>query len=382
MTASADGRYVATGAADGTIIIWSWKPPSQKAVMEIQCPATSGNVCSLHFSDTGDFLAGVCTLDLLIWRVVDGAQITSITGHGEMRFCAWRRHGIDDLTISVWRSGAHAVSRFPYLSVTKAHVHSSGKVTTTTPVSVLPDEIPAVYDNSFERGYIAQSSSGSCFTVWDSTLSECFFWRILESIPIYETYQLDSGHPYSSPSCACFVGDTELVVGFCDGTIRWWDISSYPLTTPKPCVILPLFPKGFWASDLSVSPLHSFLVALCGRAPMLLRRTNARTARSCVGDRFALHVVLRGHTDWVNTACFSPCERYIATTSEDCTVRLWRTSNGELIWTFEDHDAEVKHLIFASDGRTLASADVLGRVCMHTLSMFIRDAPFSSVDDI
>ncbi|RPD53673.1 WD40 repeat-like protein, partial [Lentinus tigrinus ALCF2SS1-6] len=71
---------------------------------------------------------------------------------------------------------------------------------------------------------------------------------------------------------------------------------------------------------------------------------------------------LHGHTNEVNAACFSPCERYIATASEDKTVCLWSVTDGSLMWRFTDHSAEVMCVVFSGDGSTLASADKEGRV--------------------
>ncbi|TFK88413.1 WD40 repeat-like protein, partial [Polyporus arcularius HHB13444] len=89
----------------------------------------------------------------------------------------------------------------------------------------------------------------------------------------------------------------------------------------------------------------------------------------------SLHVSLQDHTRLIAAACFSPCERYVATSSEDFTVRLWSVGDGSLVCTFVNHHITVVHLVFSADGKTLVSADMAGRVCVHALSMFVRDAP-------
>ncbi|TFK89184.1 WD40 repeat-like protein [Polyporus arcularius HHB13444] len=197
MAASPDGRYIASGARNGTVIIWSGTTTPEMIPLEVQCPAESGSVLALHFSDSSEILTGRCEHDLLIWRVVDGVQLTSIPG----------------FTVSV------------------------------------------------------------------------------------------------------------------------------------------------------------------------LRRTKTRTLQGCLADDFSLHVVLHGHTKRVQAVCISPCERYVATASEDCTVRLWSTKDGELLWTFREHDRDVTHVVFSPDRRFLASADMGGTVHIRLLAMFVRDVPVSSVDD-
>ncbi len=135
---------------------------------------------------------------------------------------------------------------------------------------------------------------------------------------------------------------------------------------------------------LFTSPLHSFLVARSsddGRVSVL-RRTKTRTAQGCLADESSLHVILRHMEEvYASAVCISPCERYVATASEDRTVRLWSTRDGELLWTFRDHDSPVTRVVFSENGRLLASADDVGRVCIRLLAMFVRDVPIPSVDD-
>ena len=58
-----------------------------------------------------------------------------------------------------------------------------------------------------------------------------------------------------------------------------------------------------------------------------------------IHDQLPILFYLRGHTGQVLATCVPPCERYIATASEDTTVRLWTAIEGTLIWTFVDYRA-------------------------------------------
>ncbi|TFK78711.1 WD40 repeat-like protein, partial [Polyporus arcularius HHB13444] len=223
MAASPDSRYIATGSTDGTVIIWRGATGPQKMLLEMPRSAESKHVFSLHFSDTSEFLAGICAHNLLIWRVIDGVQVTSVGG------------------------------------------------------------------------------------------------------------------------------------------------------------VLPLFREE--VHGLSISPLHSFLLAWSFDIVSVVRRTTTRTAQGCLAHDVSLHIILHGHEEQVRDGCFSPCERYIATACHDFTVRLWSTRDGELLWTFRDHDNMVTEVVFSPDGRVLASVDDDGRVRIRPLSMFVRDVPVSSVNN-
>lgn len=66
-------------------------------------------------------------------------------------------------------------------------------------------------------------------------------------------------------------------------------------------------------------------------------------------------LVLVGHKKTVKMLAFSRNSRVLATASDDKTVKLWDTSNGQLIATLTGHEGGVYDLRFSPDGQTLAS---------------------------
>ncbi|MHC1773291.1 MAG: hypothetical protein AB9907_16470 [Flexilinea sp.] len=64
---------------------------------------------------------------------------------------------------------------------------------------------------------------------------------------------------------------------------------------------------------------------------------------------------LAGHTGLVNQTRYSPDGNWIATASDDHTIRLWDAENGELVRILSGHTARVNQIAFSPDGRWLVS---------------------------
>ena len=72
--------------------------------------------------------------------------------------------------------------------------------------------------------------------------------------------------------------------------------------------------------------------------------------------------VLRGHTDRVNWASYSPDGAHIVSCSDDNTIRVWDAKSGQCVQVFRDQDNIFAHVEFAHDGIYILSKSHKGTV--------------------
>src|SRR5690606_18146241 len=68
------------------------------------------------------------------------------------------------------------------------------------------------------------------------------------------------------------------------------------------------------------------------------------------------------HLDWVETIAFSPDDQYVATGSNDRTIRIWRARDGQLVRIMSGHRNGIKAMAFSPEGRYLASGAADGSI--------------------
>ncbi|MEB3278071.1 MAG: caspase family protein [Lyngbya sp.] len=108
----------------------------------------------------------------------------------------------------------------------------------------------------------------------------------------------------------------------------------------------------------SNSPMEGLILAIqaTGESQDRLRQVlpEIQTVLPNAIDTVRERKILRGHNGWVISTAVSRDGKYIATGSEDSTVRLW-SIEGELIHTFKGHQNWVNSVAFSPDGKYIVS---------------------------
>jgi WD40 repeat protein len=68
------------------------------------------------------------------------------------------------------------------------------------------------------------------------------------------------------------------------------------------------------------------------------------------------------HTGWLRCVSVSPDGRRIATGGNDNLVKLWNAADGKLICDLSGHGSHVYSVLFHSDGKSLLSGELMGKV--------------------
>ena len=351
---SPDGKWVATGARDFTIILWS---TTTGAIARQWIAHDYQFINSLAFSPDSRYLvSGGGGPNVKVWDVAEGscAVTATLKGSSQVICCAWSPRGDIiasqhyDSTLRLWDASA-----FQKLHVLDQDQGQDQEDQDTVPFhsketrGLGPVKLLHFEDPELGRWFIAFSHDGR--------------WLVSGSKNSYRVWSVASGtlhksfHPYNicRLSAAFDPGSTRLLFA------EYFAAKLVDVETGKELAVLRLRVgrRLDGTENVAFSPDGTLVV------------TGSSNGMVKLWDGYAGAVLftLEGHEKTIAQVCFSPCGEYVASASRDGTVRLWRSRDGSCVATFSEHQASVRHVAFCPDGETLWSGDSRGRVIMRRM---------------
>ncbi len=340
---SPDGKTIASGDGDGSIILWDVTDQNLQQVMSSTYYAHANTVMSVKYRQDGKILAtGGCDNLIRLWEVLENSQLKLIgeplVGHTDFVYAIdfspdgklLASAGLDE-TIILWDVSdptspkmignplSGHTERIEGLAFSPdGKVLVSGSMDNTIRIwNVSDPNSPHLFSEPLDGGgwveEVAFSPDGKILATasWDNTIK---LWDVTNpQIPLLIGEPLQ-GHTDGVLSLAFNPDGTILASGSSDDSIRLWDISNpeAPNQLGQPII-------GYEDQVTSI--------AFSPDGKLLASSSYDNTVRLWdVSDPMrtqAIDMSLIGHIGTVLTVAFSPDGTTLASGSSDKTVRLW-----------------------------------------------------------
>lgn len=312
---SPDGRYLASGGDDGTVILWDVASGDPLNTL-------FGHRNSLQivvFSPDGHCLASAGDDGTVrLWDVSNGNLLTVLTGHeGSI-------HSV------VFPSDGHCLVSAGEDGTVRHWDVASGDIQTLTALSGHEDSILNMWLSPDGRCVISASEDGA-IRLWDVASGAL--------LTVLSGHDAEIWSVAFSPDGRCFASAGE------DDFVHLWDTAS-----------------GTLMSVFSGHEGPIWNVAFSPDGRCLASAGNDQTVRFWDTTSGTLLALLPGIVDLAWDIVFSPDGRRIGSTGLDGTVRLWDTADGALLTSFVGQESSVCSIAFSSNGRSLASGGYDGAV--------------------
>lgn len=304
---SRDGRWLASGADDGTVQLWELA--SGKKLRQFN--GHDRSVHSVAFSGDGEWLASGsddCTVRL--WAVASGKELRQFNGHGRgvhgVAFSGdgkWLASGGADGTAMLWEAATGRVLR-----QFRGHAGSFLSVAL-----------------SGDGKLLAAGGGDRMVWLWDTATGK-------------ELRQF-KGHNEWIRSVVFSGNGTRLASGSADGTVRLWDVASGK-------ELRQFSGRGGWVQSVAFSGDDRCLASGNGNGTVPLWEVESgRELRQ-----------FKGYSHVIESVTFSANGKWLASGGDDRAVRLWEIATGKELRQFKGHGHVISSVVISGDGRWLASA--------------------------
>ncbi|KAI1772379.1 vegetative incompatibility protein HET-E-1 [Hypoxylon cercidicola] len=329
---SPDGMTVAAGSDDFTVMSWDIKTK----VLRFALKAHSGWVNSVVFSPDGRLLAsGSMDETVALWDVATGREVKRFDNQSScVNSIAFSPDGSTIATGSV----DQMVRLWDVLSDT--------------------EELRVVFDGHSGCVNSVRFSPNGKRIVSGSDDMTVKLWDTVTGIE----YLTLKGHTKKVMAVAFSIDARLIVSGSEDKTVRLWDATSgIPLGTLRNhtsginSVIFSPNGKLLASSsfDDEVRLWDTKTWALVGKLDDFEEDVNPSALAAQQPDALGTKQ-FKGHSSAVTRVVFSPDGQWLASGSQDATIKLWL--KGVEHWRFEGHSGAINHLTFSPDSRLVASA--------------------------
>jgi WD40 repeat protein/transcriptional regulator with XRE-family HTH domain len=152
-----------------------------------------------------------------------------------------------------------------------------------------------------------------------------------------------------------------LASGSDDFTIRLWEVDTEARNVLRPSAVLKGHTDRVWA--VAFSPDGRLLAS--GSTDQSVRLWDISTG-ACLK-------ILQGHTNWIRSVTFSPDGQTLASGSDDRTIRLWDIQTGQAIRVLSGHTNRVWSVAFSLDRTTARGTLSEGQVIPTFLASSSED---------
>jgi len=312
---SSDGGLLASGSADGTARIWDTQTGE-----EAMSPIRSGHgpVLSVEFAQNSKQVAfGTKAGVVCVWNITQGRVHRRFSGHsGPVYSVALSPDGTRLASASEDTARLWNLQTGEQLAVMGGHEESIDGVA-FSPTGDL----------------VASSSGNRTIRLWHSATGE-IAREPLQVVPVVvfprQTSTVSRGVNFSSD------GETIAVITadmFSDSVLL------LRCKTEEKFAWLPVGPKA-----------HSARFSSDGRSLVAAYGRGIRLWTLFPDPKISPPVDLRGHTGNVNWATFSPDDRFVASASDDSTIRIWNAASGQsTVQPISEHASSVNSVAVSPD---------------------------------